>query len=140
MRQTRMAKGDFHISRRPSHADFNIAYSEVKVRMPNQLKTPSNKGKIKFDVSFHDGFRLYGSVTVTLTSARSTSTWTDWPCLMTWPGVSCFTSSGTTDRATAGAGNFQMTTAKSRRGMNGTKKTRVTTKLLFTRSPWYQLS
>src|SRR5438132_1027843 len=57
MRQTRMAKGDFHISRRPSHADFNIAYSEVKVRMPNQLKTPSNKGKIKFDVSFHDGFR-----------------------------------------------------------------------------------
>src|SRR2546430_1545247 len=59
MRQTRMAKGDFHISRRSSHADFNIAYSEVKVRMPNQLKTPSNKGKIKFDVSFHDGFRFY---------------------------------------------------------------------------------
>src|SRR5437016_14531924 len=63
MRQTRMAKGDFHISRRPSHADFNIAYSEVKVRMPNQLNTPSNKGKIKLDVSFHDRFRRYRSPT-----------------------------------------------------------------------------
>jgi hypothetical protein len=54
-----MAKGDFNISRRSAHADFNIAYSEVKVRMPNCLKTLSNKGKIKFDVSFHDGFRYY---------------------------------------------------------------------------------
>src|SRR5437016_13554252 len=72
MRQTRMAKGDFHISRRPSHADFNIAYSEVKVRMPNQLKTPSNKGKIKFDVSFHDGFRTYAH---RVSLPRKTSRW-----------------------------------------------------------------
>src|SRR5437016_8758255 len=68
MRQTRMAKGDFHISRRPSHADFNIAYSEVKVRMPNQLKTPSNKGKIKFDVSFHDRSEEHTSELQSLTN------------------------------------------------------------------------
>src|SRR5205807_2178544 len=65
--------------------------------------------------------RLYGSVTVTLTSARSTSIWRDWPCLMTWPGVSCFTSSGTADWAIATTGKFQMTMPKRRREMNGTK-------------------
>jgi len=57
VRQTRMTKGDFHISRRSSHADFNITHSEVKVRTLDNLKSPSNKGNIKFAVSFRDGFR-----------------------------------------------------------------------------------
>jgi len=57
MRQTRMAKGDFNISRRSSHADLNTAYGAVKVRMPNRQKTLSNKGKIKFTMNFHDGSR-----------------------------------------------------------------------------------
>ena len=61
VRQTRMTKGDFHISRRSSHADFNIAYSEVKVSTPNSYKSPSSKGKIKFTMSFHDGFKYKGS-------------------------------------------------------------------------------
>src|SRR6266478_9821071 len=45
--------------------------------------------------------RSCASVTETLTSAKSTSTWTDPPSLNCWPGVSCFRSSRTEDWADA---------------------------------------
>ncbi len=61
-----------------------------------------------------------------------------WPCLMTRPGVSCFTSSRTGGWATASAGNFKVAMPKSRRGVIETNKTRGATKLLFTRSPSHQ--
>ena len=84
--------------------------------------------------------RSCGSVTVTLISAKSTSMWRDWPFLITWPGVSCLTSSRTVDWATVSTGKFQMAMPKSRRETNETKKTRVGNALLFTRSPLHRLS
>jgi hypothetical protein len=41
MRQTSMAKGDFHISRRAVHPDLNLTKSDVKVRRQNRKDSPA---------------------------------------------------------------------------------------------------
>src|SRR5260370_6685669 len=60
------------------------------------------------------------------------------PCLMGWPGVSCFTSLGTRDWAETGVGKFDMATQTKSKEMSGADKMRVVVVLLFmVRSVFY---
>src|SRR5579864_9268107 len=51
MRQAPVAKGDFHISWRPTHADFNLTKSDVKVNTNTCNGSPARSVQISHPLS-----------------------------------------------------------------------------------------